>query len=386
MLKSRKSPEKPKSPVIRKRFDIVDYASRKKESSYKRIDLALGHSPLGYPKEIDSALKKATPEDLINYPTPYPETDLSPMVKERFNLPKETRVFFNGDGSYGLLASMLNDLVSKKQIQRGVRIIGYGPQFTNVALLADRAEIPYDAVQPSLELDLADKLGSLVEHREKNRKPAIVYVDNPNNPTGDFATLNKLIPLAEITKKRKDLLIVDEAYGDFTEDSETAMRLIKKYPHLIVLRSVSKGVGLASPRLGYAVTSPEIGHVYENVQLVFAVDGLTLLLAQVALNPKILEGFLREVRDKTNYVKTYFIKKLKMLGISVYPTDNDVSIFMAKGPNKFFEKLYSVGIDVENLHTFDRTYKGLDSSYVRFRVPATIKEVNEAISRIATIK
>lgn len=378
------------TPLIRNRFEKVDYASGSTpvKSTLSEIDLELGQSPLGFPPEVLNKLMaelKRRPEEILNsYPTPYSEKSLAPLVIERFGLPESTRVFFNGDGSYGLLAAILSDLIDREEAT-GTKVIGYGPQFANIALLADRAEIPYEAVQPPLELSQAEKIRALVEHRIMNGEyPSIVYVDNPNNPTGDATGSDNLIELADVTAQNGDLLIVDEAYGDFIDDSETAMKLIEQYPHLIVLRSISKGIGLASPRLGYAVTSPEVGHYYEDVQLVFAVDGIAYVIAQQVLQPGVLEKFLPKVREETAYVKGYFIEQLELAGIKTFPTHPDVSIFMAQGPEEFYQKLKSVGINTEDGAAFRKTYD-LDSSYVRIRVPKTIEEVNEALARIATI-
>ena len=81
----------------------------------------------------------------------------------------------------------------------------------------------------------------------------VIYLDNPNNPTG------KIIPLEEIeevVKKAAELdiaVIVDEVYGDFMSKENSSISLINQYDNLLIVRSFSKGFGLAGLRIGYVI-------------------------------------------------------------------------------------------------------------------------------------
>ncbi|MBU1256678.1 aminotransferase class I/II-fold pyridoxal phosphate-dependent enzyme, partial [Patescibacteria group bacterium] len=127
----------------------------------------------------------------------------------------------------------------------GLELVGYGPQFTNVVVLADRARIPYMAVQSPLLEPIEVKISDLCDYLQRRKGLAVVYVDNPNNPTGDVINGESLKALVMLTQKRGDLLIVDEAFGDSILDGMSAFGLMENANNMIVTRSLSKVIGLA---------------------------------------------------------------------------------------------------------------------------------------------
>lgn len=86
--------------------------------------------------------------------------------------------------------------------------------------------------------------------------PGMIYICNPNNPTGGI-NLRKDIEFAAKNKPKGAVLVVDEAYIDFSDNATTAADLVNTYEDVIVLRTFSKLYGMAGLRLGYAVASPE---------------------------------------------------------------------------------------------------------------------------------
>lgn len=372
------------SGIIREIPTLYDYASDqgKVNPAFSLIDCGLGHSAFGYPQTVDEARALLTPKLLSEYAGDDPfSKSLAIPVRERFNLKASTDVFFNGAGSYGMLADILNDFVDPKAIRQGLTIVGFGPQFTNMNMLANRAGIPYKPVEPELGDTQANKLQMLLESRRSTKKPAIVYIDNPNNPTGNANTIGEIRLLAKEASGR-DLLIVDEAYGDLLPDSESAIPLTEEFNNLIVIRSLSKGIGLASPRLGYSVMSPNIAEAYKKIELVFGVDTFTRLLGMIALNPSTLSAFLLEVQNKTAGIKTELITGLESLGVEVFPTVPTVSILLAKGNDHFHQKLLDKGINTEDGATFKPTHSKMDGSMVRMRIPNSSDQVGQIHQRI----
>ncbi len=364
-----------------------DYASDKKvqpDESLRNIDCGLGSSPFGYPPEVDTALQNITPSLLNEYPNdPYSES-LSHLVKDRFHLKKSTSVFFGGAGSYGLLASLLSDMVKVGAIVNGIEVVGAGPQFTNIKILSQRAQIPYHPLTPDIGLPYEEKIDMLIKNRERAYNPAIVYIDNPNNPTGATVCFNTLCELSEATAK-KDLLIIDEAYGDAVPDESSAFRLADIYPHVVALRSISKTVGLASPRLGYMAMSGYTAKAYENLQLVFSLDSLTQLIGHAVLQPEVLASFLPKVREMTTQAKCSFTQMLNTHGVETFSTQPSVSILLARANQNFFENLKQINICTESGATFKPTHPAMDCSYVRFRIPADQKDITEIGDRLEMI-
>ena len=112
----------------------------------------------------------------------------------------------------------------------------------------------------------------------------IVYVANPNNPTGtwfDDAALAAFLARVPSTT----LVVVDEAYHEFVDDARltSALRFLPTHPNLVVTRTFSKAYALAGLRIGYAVSSPECISIIERLRESFNVSSLALAAAEAAL-------------------------------------------------------------------------------------------------------
>ncbi|MBU1200372.1 aminotransferase class I/II-fold pyridoxal phosphate-dependent enzyme [Patescibacteria group bacterium] len=267
----------------------------------------------------------------------------------------------------------------------GLELVGYGPQFTNVVVLADRARIPYMAVQSPLLEPIEVKISDLCDYLQRRKGLAVVYVDNPNNPTGDVINGESLKALVMLTQKRGDLLIVDEAFGDSILDGMSAFGLMENANNMIVTRSLSKVIGLASPRLGYMAMSRPLAEVYKNIELVFSVDTFTGLVGEVALEPVMLAEFLPDVRKKTELIKRQMVRVLQEVGIDVFESHPMVSILLARGEGNFYKTLLDLGIGTEDGATFKPTHENMDSSLVRMRIPGSLGRVAEIRKRLEKI-
>ena len=112
----------------------------------------------------------------------------------------------------------------------------------------------------------------------------IVYLANPNNPTGtwfDDAALEKFLARVPATT----LVVVDEAYQEFVAAPglSSALQFLRRYPNIVVTRTFSKAYALAGLRVGYAVSAPEVAGVLERLRESFNVNGLALAAAEAAL-------------------------------------------------------------------------------------------------------
>ncbi|ARM84591.1 histidinol-phosphate transaminase [Marinobacter salarius] len=122
-------------------------------------------------------------------------------------------------------------------------------------------------------------------------RTALVFVANPNNPTGTVHGAEAIESfLARIPPRV--LVVLDEAYCEYLqgEGYVDGLSLLKRYPNLIVTRTFSKAWGLASLRAGYSVSSPDIANVLNRVRQPFNVDSLALVAATAVLSD---EDYLR---------------------------------------------------------------------------------------------
>lgn len=105
-------------------------------------------------------------------------------------------------------------------------------------------------LKPSLELDL-----DAIKKTMEEKKPKLVFICSPNNPTGKVYPLSQI---EEIAKANSAITVVDEAYADFADNFESAVKLIDRYPRLCVMRTLSKAWGIAGARVGILVADKAI--------------------------------------------------------------------------------------------------------------------------------
>ncbi|MET0656955.1 MAG: histidinol-phosphate transaminase [Steroidobacteraceae bacterium] len=112
----------------------------------------------------------------------------------------------------------------------------------------------------------------------------VVYVANPNNPTGTWLTGSDLERFIQGIPSRV-LVVVDEAYVEYVTDARyrTAEQWLRQFPNLVVTRTFSKAYGLAGLRVGYALSAPEVADMLNRVRAPFNVNSIALAAAAAAL-------------------------------------------------------------------------------------------------------
>ena len=165
----------------------------------------------------------------------------------------------------------------------------------------------------------------------------LVYICNPNNPTGTICASEALLNfIKEATKKTT--VLVDEAYLDFTDQLSLA-NLIQENKNLIIAKTFSKIYGLAGSRIGYAIAHPET--INELNQLQFSANGsVSVVGASAALASLKDEKFVAETILLNAEARSYTIEQLERLKIRCIPSHANFVYFSLENYNKdFFEQL-----------------------------------------------
>ena len=151
-------------------------------------------------------------------------------------------------------------------------------------------------------------------------KPALTFITTPNNPTGSTVTIGEIEELAKVVP---GLLVVDEAYAEFS-DEVSAVTLIKKYPHVVVIRTMSKAFSFAGVRLGYLVADKSVIDALYLVRLPYHLSAITQAAAEVALEFKdeLLGNVSTLIRNR-EWVRD----QLEGLGIRVVPSKSNFLLF-----------------------------------------------------------
>ncbi len=173
----------------------------------------------------------------------------------------------------------------------------------------------------------------------------IVFLANPNNPTGTCFSKNELNTFLE--KVPEDVLVVlDEAYFEYAHDDghPDGIALLDQYPNLVVTRTFSKAYGLAGARVGYSVSSPAIADVLNRLRQPFNVN----LAAQAAAIAVLSDAEYLERSVEVNRLGMIQLETgLERLGLSWIPSaGNFITVDMAGDAMNIYQKLLSEGVIV----------------------------------------
>ena len=171
---------------------------------------------------------------------------------------------------------------------------------------------------------------------DKQPNIKIIFISNPNNPTGSYISSSELELLAEQTKNKKVLLVLDEAYWGYprAEDFPDSLHFMSSYSHVVVLRSMSKIAGLAGLRAGVMLAHPSIVNKVKKGICPFNVNILALELMQYIFSEDSFQSYLIKSRNLVWKSLDYFYEQMELMELSYYPSQGNF-IFFEPGPRAF---------------------------------------------------
>ncbi|MDF2724836.1 MAG: histidinol-phosphate aminotransferase [Paenibacillus sp.] len=203
----------------------------------------------------------------------------------------------------------------------------------------------------SIEVPLIDGKHDLPGMLAKiNDRTKIVWVCNPNNPTGTIVTRDELNAFLKQVPSSV-LVVLDEAYIEYTDSAEFGIEVVREYKNVITLRTFSKIYGLASLRIGYGVGHPEVVHSINQVREPFN----TNRFAQAAAKAAVLDQqFIAYCREQNGKGIEYLTGQFDRLGLSYFPAYGNFIMVDVKRPAKeVFESLMRKGLIVRGGHALD---------------------------------
>lgn len=318
----------------------------------KVIKLASNENPLG---SSPLALKavQSTLGSMNLYPDPG-HYQMIQAVAKKWNVPQNQLAFGNGSDE-------LIDLLCRIYCEPGQAVLTIPHAFAayEVSAHANRAKI------------LFAKPEDLVSTYQKNKNQVqIIFIPNPNNPTGLYLNGQTVKSLLESFKNEEVMVVFDEAYNEFVraKDYVSSMELYNQYPNVVVLRTFSKAYGLAGFRVGAMIGPLETIEVYNRVRKPFNVNEM----AQVALVAALQDDdFMRKTQEITWKGLDYFYKKLQQLELSFFQSEGNFVLFDTERDSSLvFEALLRKGIILRPVKNY-----GLPT---HMRMSVGLPEENEA--------
>ena len=248
-----------------------DYSEHLSEAPFE-LDCSMGSNPYGFCPDV-----KFGPE-LLEGIVEYPHSDdgIKDAIIEYFKgeaaLGRENIVLTCG--SIGAILT-LNRMV----LQPGKLVLGIAPQFSAVVDDFVTYETVYSPVYLRRERNYAFDLDEFLAAVRAN-PGAYIYIDNPNNPTGQVIPLAGQEAIVAAAREAGSFVVLDEAYGDYMPAGESAVRLIGKYDNLAVMRTFSKGMGAAGVRLGYTLADSVVAGAAAKVNVPYSKNELAGRIAE----------------------------------------------------------------------------------------------------------
>ncbi|WP_288021905.1 histidinol-phosphate transaminase [Tenuifilum sp.] len=202
----------------------------------------------------------------------------------------------------------------------------------------------------------------------------VAFICNPNNPTGN---IQRIDVIEKILSQFNGLVVVDEAYIDFCSD-ESVVKLINKYPNLIVIQTFSKAWGLAGARIGLAIANYQVISFLNKIKFPYNVGVPSLQLLRNALkNKSVPRKFIQQIVSEREKLK----EKLMQLPfiLKVYPSQTNFLLAKTKDAKRIHSYLLENNIVVRN-----RSHEPLCSNCIRITVgtPAENQILIETLKKL----
>jgi histidinol-phosphate aminotransferase len=296
-------------------------------------------------------LRSLDSEWLRRYPMPYAD-DFRQAVSDVHGVPMDWIMVTNGSDE---LLNMLVRACAERQRQVVYPTPTYVLYHTLAAMQpAEVIEVPYGANNqlPIAELVAADG--------------AVTFIASPNSPSGHVVPLDDLRTLAS---QLSGVLVVDEAYVDFTD--QTALPLVHEFDNVIISRTLSKGYSLAGLRLGFGIAQPTVLSGLYKIKDSYNVDAIACLVGAAAMRD---QDYKNACAEKVKTERETLAIALKQLGFEV-PEGVQTNFLFVTPPNENAEAIY---LALKERGILVRYFKQPDISH-KLRITIGTKEQNQLL-------
>ena len=270
-----------------------------------------------YPPSPDAiaVLRTLDSEWLRRYPDPY-ANEFRQAISQVLDIPTDWIMVANGSDE-------LLNVVVRACAERDRRVVYPMPTYVLYRTLtqmqpADIVEIPYGE-------DLRLPIEALAA-----ANGAVTFIASPNSPSGHT------VPLADLRKLAANVsgvLVVDEAYVDFAE--ETALPLVREFENVIIARTLSKGYSLAGLRLGFGIANPSLLRGLFKVKDSYNVDAIACAVGAAAMRD---QAYKNACAEKVKTSRAKLASELKQLGFRLW--DSQTNFFLAQPPQGNAEEIF----------------------------------------------
>ena len=298
------------------------------------VKLASNENPLGASPKGMAAVRKA-----VSRVSFYPEDgfDLLNTISKTLKVDPAEVVF--GSGSNEVIELLMRCLLGK-----GDNIVVSRYAFVVYKLIAQGIGAKTREAKPDGFGHNLDEMSKLVNDRTK-----IIFIANPNNPTGTYVKEPELVKF--LNRHKDKLVVMDEAYYEYVEakDYPQTLELRKRFKNLVVMRTFSKAYGLAGLRIGYGIGDKKLIGYLNALRQPFNVNMMAQVAAEAALRDK---EFIKASRKLNSEGKKQLYAGLEKMGLEYHPTEANFILIKTGNGRKMFNDLQKEGVIARALDVY----------------------------------
>jgi histidinol-phosphate aminotransferase len=303
---------------FREHIEMLDgYVPGEQPSEPDVVKLNTNENPYPPSPRVLEAVRSISPEQLRRYPPPLGDAFRSAAAKVLGVAPD---MILCGNGMDDVLNMVVRAFSGPE-----ARLVYPSPTYTLYGVLAAIeasmvTEVPFG---PRYELPFDELLAA---------DGRVTFLCNPNSPSGTYVPTARV---AELAGRVRGVLVVDEAYVDFADAN--CMALVRDFPNVLVLRTLSKGYSLAGLRFGYGVGHPELIHGLIKVKDSYNVDAISIAAAAAAISD---QDSARQTWQRVRQERQRLTAELRVLGFDVLPSQSN--FLLATGGRLSAQQLYEM--------------------------------------------
>lgn len=321
------------------------------------LDFSANCNPFGTPDSVKKAAAEAL-ENIVNYPDTECD-ELRKAISEYEGVPVE--YILCGNGAADLVFSLALALHPETALLPAPTFAEYEQALSTVNCTVGRFYLeeqkgfcPDETILNQITDDLD-----------------ILFICNPNNPTGVITEQDLLIKILEKCREKHVFFVLDECFVDFLDDPEgnTLKEILKDYDNLFLLKAFTKRYAMAGIRLGYGLCSNQkVLHSMKNVTQPWNVSIPAQAAGLAALKE---EAYVKDAMEYLKKEKVFLKEKIGEAGYNTYGSQANYVFF--KGPDDLYDYCLDRNIMIRNCGN----YEGLEPGY--YRVAVKLREENEKL-------
>ena len=332
------------------------------------IDFSANINPLGFPSWLRKEINRNI-ETLIHYPDPE-QKEVRKAAAKHFAISSNRVIYGNGASEF---ISILPDILGIDHIIIPV------PSYSEYEKSSGKIKTSYLELGEETGFTLnIDELSNIID-LSTGRK--LIYIGQPNNPTGKSIPISEIEDLAE--KHKDTFFCIDESFADFIPGYRSIVGAIavRNIPNIIVIRSLTKFYGIPGLRLGLCLADPDIIHKIRKSQIPWSVNTLALKVGEKLFDDT---QFFKDSVKTMKILRTELSKELEtFFWIKPYRGEANFILIKISDQRVNIKELYRYLAERGIIIRLCDSFRGLDNSY--FRIAVRTSHENDQLIKVLNL-